>query len=158
MAAQENENKEQDTDVSLEFDSELAPLLPSGEEYVVAFLRADKRWMFGKVLKIVMQFEIVMPVQYLGTRLFMAANVPERNRWTMGYKFLQAWMLATGRRPNRRDRLSTKVFRGKYFRARVTVVGKTAKNASRATPTHYSIVEELIEVYAGGPGHAPKSV
>jgi hypothetical protein len=136
-------------DISLEFDSELPPLVPSGN-YIVSFLHAEKKWLWGKRLKVFLHFEIISPEAFAGVRLFMAANVPQKNNWRVGYKFFRAWTMASGRRPKRRDRLSTKVFRNKYFIARVKVVEKTAKGTMRSEAAKYSLIDELLEVEAGG--------
>lgn len=135
-------------DLSLEFDSELPPLVPAGN-YVVSFLRAEQKLLWGKRLKIFLHFEIISPVEFSGLRLFMAANVPQKNKWTVGFKFFRAWALASGRRPQRRDRLSTEVFRKKYFVARVTVVTKSAKDTTRPIGAQYSLIDELLAIEAG---------
>lgn len=142
-------SEENHDDIALEFDSELPPLVPAGN-YVVSFIRAEKKWLWGKRLKIFLHFEIVSPEEFSGLRLFMAANVPQKNKWTVGCKFFRAWTLASGRRPRRRDRLSTEVFRNKYFVARVKVVNKTSKDTTRPTAAQYSLIDELLAVEAGG--------
>ena len=134
-------------DFSLEFDSELPPLLPSGN-YTVAFLRAEKKWLWGKRLKIFMHFEIVGPT-HGGVRLFMGCNVPIKTKWSVGFKYFQAWTLAAGHRPKRKDRLSTCVFRNKYFLAQVKVVTKTAKGTVRSNGAQYSVIDELLSIEAG---------
>ena len=138
-----------DGDITLDFDTALPPLIPAGD-YTVAFKGAEQKWLYGKRLKVFLHFQIVTPAQYAGVRLFMACNVPRSNRWTVGFKFFQAWTLAAGRRPERRDRVSTAVFRNKYFVARVKVVTKTAKNTVRAAAAQYSLIDEILSVEAGG--------
>ncbi len=137
-------------EIALEFDSELPPLLPPGN-YTVSFLRAEKKWLWGSRLKVFLHFEIVHPAEAAGNRLFMAANAPPMNRWTIGYKFYRVWVLAAGHRPQRRTRLSTQVFRNKYFLARVKTVEKTAKDTKRPMAAQYSIIDELLDVVAGRP-------
>lgn len=137
-------------DICVEFDTELPPLVPAGN-YVVAFVRAERKWLWGKRLKVFMHFNIVRPAPHAGLRLFMAANVPRKHRWTVGFKFFRAWALAAGRRPARRDRLSTSVFRDKFFVARVKVVEKTSKDTVRPAGARYSIIDELLEIEAGAP-------
>src|SRR5262245_35461224 len=124
--------EESPDEICVEFDLEFNPLVPKGDHYIVAFTRAEQKWLWGKRLKMFLHFKIVSPTEYLGVHLFMAANVPQKNRWTVGYKFFRAWTLASGRRPFRRDRLSTAVFRGKYFRARVKIVETSAKDTQRS--------------------------
>ncbi|MEO7862622.1 MAG: hypothetical protein ABIU05_19745 [Nitrospirales bacterium] len=136
-------------DVSIDFDSDLPPRIPPGN-YTLAFIHAHKRWLWGRRLKLFMTFEIVYPIEYAGVRLFMCCNVPEKKKWTVGFKFFRCWTLATGKRPDRRDRLSTSVFRGKYFLGRVRTVERSAKDTKRAAAAQYSIVDELLSIEAGG--------
>ncbi|UVT18577.1 MAG: hypothetical protein H8K03_12150 [Nitrospira sp.] len=135
-------------DITLDFDSVLPPLIPSGG-YTVSFIRAEKKWLWGKRLKIFLHFEIVHPTEYAGLRLYMAANVPPKNQWTIGCKYYRTWAMASGHRPRRRDRLSTQVFRDKYFIARIKTVDTTANGTARAEAAQYSIIDELLEIAAG---------
>jgi hypothetical protein len=102
-------------DIEFEFDAELPPLVPPGDNYTVAFRRAERRWLWGKRVKLFMRFQIVAPAQFAGLPLLMFCNVPPGGKWGVGFKFFRAWCLASGYRPQRKDRLSTSVFRGKYF-------------------------------------------
>ena len=116
----------------------------------MAFIHAQKRWLWGKRVKLFMTFEIVSPLEHLGIRLFMCCNIPEKKKWTIGYKFFRLWTLAAGRRPERRDRLSTSVFRGKYFIGRVRTVERSSKDTERPEGARYSILDELLSIEAGG--------
>jgi len=75
----------------------------------------------------------------------MACNIKQDGKWGASSKFYQAWVLAAGRRPDRFDRMSTRVFRGKLFLAKVRTVEKTAKNVPRHPLLHYSIIDDLLE-------------
>lgn len=136
-------------DIEFKFDALLPPLLPPGDHYVVAFNRAEQKRLWGKRLKLFMHFEIVSPAEHTGTSLFLAANVAHDGKWGIGFKFYRLWALAAGYRPKRRDRLSTSVFRGKYFRARVKTIEVSSKNTKRALGAQYSIVDELLAIEAG---------
>ena len=98
-----------------------------------------------------LRWRILEPHQFGGIILFQSFNMPtDSKRWGLGSKFLSTWILANGARPVRRDRLSTAVFRGKYFKAKVSVVTKTSKGHDRPEATQYSVIDELVSVVAGG--------
>ncbi len=137
-------------DIEFEFDTELPPLVPPGDHYVVAFVRAEQKWLWAKRLKLFMHFKIVSPAEYAGLSLFLGANVAPNGKWGIGFKFYRLWALAAGCRPKRKDRLSTSIFRGKYFRARVKTIEVSSKNTKRALGAKYSIVDELLAIEAGG--------
>lgn len=136
-------------DIEFEFDADLPPLLPPGDNYVVAFVRAEQKWLWKKRLKLFMHFKVISPEAHAGVSLFLGANVAPNGKWGVGYKFYRLWALAAGRRPKRKDRLSTSVFRKKYFRARVRTIEVSAKNTKRALGARYSIIDELLAIEAG---------
>lgn len=141
-------------DITFGFDAPLEPLVPSGS-YVVAFIKADQRSMF-RTKKLFLHWRIVEPLKFEGVTLFQSFNMPtDGTKWGLGHKFLGTWILANGARPVRRDRLSTAVFRGKYFEARVVTVKKTGKGLNRPEAAQYSVVDELVTVVAGGPNVMP---
>ncbi len=132
----------------LEFDCEYdnLPLIPQGK-YEVIFLSAEKRPLWGGQ-KVFLHFQIVTPGEFHGEKLYMACNAPpKRNNGKKpeSNKYLQAWELAAGRKPDRIDRASTKVFRGKVFLANVRTVIKNSKNLPRPPASQYSIIENLLE-------------
>jgi hypothetical protein len=45
--------------------------------------------------------------------------------------------------------MSTAVFRGKVFRARIRTVLKTAKQTDRTPAQRYSVIDELVERLTG---------
>jgi hypothetical protein len=137
----------------LEFlcNADIPPLVPNGE-YEVFFLRAIKRDMWKRD-KLFLWFRIVTAGEWNGQDIYMVCNVAHDGRWTPSCKFYLAWVLAAGRRPNRRDRLSTNVFRNKIFRARVKVVTTTAKRVNRTPEQQYSVIDDLLEVCAGSDCH-----
>lgn len=136
-------------DLSFGFDAALTPLVPPGA-YIVAFVKADQHSMF-RTKKLFLHWRIIEPSKYDGVTLFQSFNVPtDGTKWGLGHKFLATWILANGARPVRRDRLSTSVFRKKYFQARVVTVKKNSKGLDRPESTQYSVVDELVSVVAGG--------
>lgn len=138
-------------DLEFQCNSDIPPLVPTGE-YEVFFLRAVKRDMW-KMDKLFLWFRVATPGQWNGQDIYMACNVARGGRWTPSCKFYMAWVLAAGRRPNRRDRMSTQVFRNKVFRARVKVVTTTAKRVNRTPEQQYSVIDDLLEVCAGSDCH-----
>jgi len=75
----------------------------------------------------------------------MACNAPKKGIGRASCKFYQCWVVASGRKPDRFDRMSTRVFRGKVFRALVRPVTNTAKNLPRSPLLQYSVVDVLLE-------------
>jgi hypothetical protein len=65
------------------------------------------------------------------------------------HKYVLAWVLAAGRQPNRREKMSTGVFRNKVFRDKVRSVTKTATRLQRTPEQQYSVIEQLLEVRTG---------
>ncbi len=79
----------------------------------------------------------------------MACTVAKRGKWGPSHKYWLCWTLAAGRRPQRRDRMSTTIFRNKVFRARVRTVLHTAQKQVRTAAQRYSLVDCLVEVVVG---------
>ena len=134
------------SDIEFEFNSELPPLIPDGE-YEVSFVRAERGWMGQE--KLYLWFTITTPGEFLRTNLVMSCNVPPKGKWRLSHKYYRTWVLAAGRRPVRRDRISTAVLRNKIFRARIANVTTTSKNTRRTPAMQYSKIDELLEVVAG---------
>lgn len=124
------------------------PLLPKGDDYVVSFLRAEKGTFCGRG-RIFLWFTIVEPAKAAGKNLYLCCPVPDNGNFGMGSKFVDAWRIATGKWPTRRDRLSTKVFHGRYFRAAVRTVTCNQHKEERPEEQHYSKIERLIEKMTG---------
>src|SRR5262245_54765054 len=93
--------------------AELPARVPPGAEYIVGFIRVGQGMFHGRG-RIFLWFEIVSPLEHTGKRLYLCCPEPRGKTFGFGSKFVSAWMVAMGRRPVRRDRLSTSVFRGKY--------------------------------------------
>ena len=130
---------EQDIEITLK--EVMAPFLPPGV-YTVGFKRGENRFMWKREI-IILWFAICDEGDWFGRELFMSCSVPKDGRWTLNFKFVRNWMLAAGRRPDRLDRLSTKVFRGKWFQAKVKTVLKTAKGEQLIDHARYSVIDEL---------------
>ncbi len=135
-------------DVVFECDSDIPPSIPDGDHYEVVFAKAEKRRMWGQE-KLFLWFQMFTQGECVGQRFYMACNVVAKGRWTPSCKFWQAWVLASGHRPNRRDRMSTDVFKNKVFRVRIRKVVKTAKQLDRTPEQQYSVIDDLVAVVAG---------
>ena len=117
--------------------------LPDGE-YMVEFLRHEERTQF-KAKKLLLYFQIAAFGEFHGVQLFMSCPIPEK-KWGSGSKYLRAWALATGRLPDRFDRVSTNVFRGKIFTAAVRTVTKDWAQKDIPAAAHYSKIDHLISL------------
>lgn len=121
---------------------DLPPLIPASR-YEVQFLRADKKGFF-KRQKLFLWFQIISPGEVHGTQLYLACDITNRKKWRSSSKFLQTWVLAAGKKPDRYDRMSTKVFRRKVFLAEVVTVTKNARGWERPPALQYSVIRGLV--------------
>jgi hypothetical protein len=127
--------------------NDIPPLVPKGL-YEVVFVRAEEKILWGRK-KVFLHFRIMQAGDYLGQVLFMAVTFPSNGRFAVSSKYLQQWSLAAGKRPARRDRLSTKVFRNKSFLAQVRTVEKDSAGEERSLLAQYSVIDKLIQVQTG---------
>jgi hypothetical protein len=137
-----------DGDIEFSFDGGVPPVIPEGE-YEAAFVRADRKRMYGTGERLFLWFRLITPGQWFGIELYVVCTVAAKGKWRPSHKFFQAWILAAGKSPCRNDRMSTKVFRGKVFRVRVRTVTKTAKRDTRTLAQQYSVIDEILAVVAG---------
>lgn len=148
-----HECKEADgtTDLEPTCTSDIPPLLPEGE-YEVVFVRAEEKVLWGRP-KVFLQFRIMRACDQacdaIGQKLFMAATLPKHGRLSISSKYLQQWILASGRRPARRDRLSTRVFQQKVFLATVRTVRKGSDGSVLPVSSQYSVIDRLLKVLTG---------
>ena len=79
--------------------------------------------------------------------MFLNANY---HRIPFGSKLYQYWVIANdGKRPNRKDRLSLRVFEGHIFEIKVTTVkGRMGDNREKPPALWYSRVDEVLEKLA----------
>lgn len=125
------------------------PLVPEGEHWEAGMVRAERGNVAGREKAFVI-FRLTTPGDYFGVELFMSCTIPAHGRWARSSKFYMAWLMAAGKEPTRRDRLSTRIFAGKLFRVRVRTVKRTWQNAPLPPHLQYSIIDCLLEVVAGG--------
>lgn len=138
-----------DMDLDLGSAWNMPNLVPDGE-YVMVFSRASVG-NFQKVGRTFLWFKICTPGDHLGKELYLACRHPAdgKRRFGLGSKLVQAATVALGQLPKRRDRLSTKIFRDKVFRARVRTVVKDAAGRTRPRGSQYSVIDALLTVEVG---------
>jgi hypothetical protein len=133
----------EDRDLIFDCHPNIPPLITPGE-YEVGFLRAEKKWLWH-CEKLFLHFQIVSFGDWHGARLFMACTIAPKGKWRPSHKFYQAWVIAKQKSPDRFDRMSTIVFKGKLFRAKVKTVENTSKGNKRIPQLQYSIIDDLIK-------------
>ncbi len=131
-----------DQDLEIECDVNIPALIPSGI-YDAIFYKAEKKIMWGGE-KIFLWFQIVTPGDYHGATLWMACNGPAKGKVGLSSKYFAAWCLAAGRRPDRFDRLGTKIFKDKVFELKVRAVTKDTKGRPLTPALQYSIIDDLL--------------
>ncbi len=135
-------------DQDSEFDCDTHPplLIPDGK-YQGSFIWAEKGRLWNQE-KIYLWFKIVDFGDLQGEELYMACNAPKKSKngkAATSAKYYQSWVLAAGRKPDRYDRMSTKVFRGKVFLLKVRTVIKNAKNLPLPPLLQYSVIDDVLE-------------
>ena len=124
--------------------ADIPPLIPEGK-YEVVFLYAKKKWLWGRE-KVFLHFQIVTPGEFHGIQLYMVCNVkPSKRKWGASSKFYDTWVLAAGKRPDRFDRMSTRVFQGSVFLAQIRTVKTNSRHMSRSSLLQYSIIDVLLD-------------
>jgi len=128
--------------------NESPPLLPEGE-HRVAFVRPSRGRFLGRE-RIFLWFRIIEAGEHFGEEVYLVCPLPEHGkRFGIGSKFFKAWCLAAGRKPTPRERLSTRVFKGKVYRVEVKTVKKDQDGRDKPAHEHYSKIDRLICVEAG---------
>jgi len=144
-----DECKTDDADIEVTVERVLPPLIPKGD-YEMQFVRAEQRKMGrARVLKALLHFQITQAGEHCGAKLVLSMNLPANGRLVPSSKWVQHWCLAAGKRPARRDRMSTIVFRNKIFLGRVKTVETNWENRPLPPECQYSAVDCLLEVRVG---------
>lgn len=152
--------KAQASDEGEEFSLELGAYdafyesVPAGE-YTLGFTRADKTfWSYGRTV-LPLWFKITDSGKHFDKSLVMFCCVsPRKGRKSIGQssKFVRACTLALGHKPTRTDRLSTRLFHGRWFRASVKTIEKDCLGRKLSEAERYSVVHCLLEAVAGSSG------
>lgn len=135
------------TDPPLEFSCEGNdyPLIPSND-YEVVFVKAVKKQQW-KGHKVYLWFQIITLGEWQGVQLFLPCNLKTEGKISTRSKYYKNWVIATGRKPDRYEmkRMTTRVFEGKVFLARVVTVKKDQKNLPLPPELQYSKIEGLLK-------------
>lgn len=124
--------------------------IPAGEYDAICY-KTEKGKSWGGRRDCYLRFRI-HGGKYDGVELFMACTFPEK-RISPRYKLYSQWMLAMGRAPFRKERISPNVFRNRMFRVLVRDTGCTYSGTNRLMPDHcqYSVVDTILEPITGVP-------
>lgn len=124
------------------------PLVPDGT-YSAGFVRAE-RGRFEHRERWFLWFRLTTVGPHYGEELYLCCPFPATGtKFGLGSKLVDAYRVATGQMPQRRDRISTKVFRGKLFRIKTRTVTTDRERQARPPDTRYSVIDRLLDVEAG---------
>jgi hypothetical protein len=136
-------------DIDFPNNGRIPSAIPDGDDYEVSYVGYDKVHLWNQD-KLILHFRLVTPGAWFGEEFYMVCKIAKNGQWTPSAKYWRMWVLANGKQPLRHDRLSTKVFRNKVFRARMRTVTTTFKRGvARRPEQQYSVIDELLEVRAG---------
>lgn len=144
-ASRRNRVEEKDGELEFNVPIESRPLIPPGS-YEVAFVRAKTFLRIYQRKRIVLRFRI-MDGSYAGIELEMFCRVPER--FTDSSKYYRLWVLANGAKPNRPDRMSSRVFQRKAFLAGIETVDTDSKQRPLDKAQYYSKIDTLLKKTMG---------
>ncbi len=121
------------------------PLIPQGD-YEVTFVKAVKR-QHWKGHKVYLWFQIESFGEWQGLQLFLPCNLKTEGKISTRSKYHQNWVIAAGKKPDRyeKKRMTTRVFEGKMFLARVVTVKKDQKNLPLPPELQYSKIDGLLK-------------
>ena len=125
------------------------PLVPEAD-YQIGFVRAEKG-RFKNRERLFIYFRIVSHGEHFGKELYLVAPCPSNGGriFGLGSNLVAAATVALGHIPTRRDRLSTRMFRGKIFLAKTRTVKLDQDQDERRPQDHYSVIKKLLSVEAG---------
>ncbi len=131
------------------------PLIPPGI-YDARGVKGEVHHSLGGRLKFFLTLELIGG-PHDGLQLRLISTLPRKGRGVSpSSKFYRSWVIANGgRRPTRRDRMSSAIFRDRLFSVRVETV--TRDHLGRALlPEHrYSVVTELLPLPTPAPTPIP---
>lgn len=140
-----------DEDVDLGYLEERPALIPEGQ-YEVGYRRASTRFKgFGRD-NVYLYFSIITPGEHVGLELYLPVRVsPLKGCTSMSptSAITRAVTVALGFVPPRRDRFTTKVFKGKAFKCTVETVKVDSRKRKLPLVNQYSRIGILLERTAG---------
>jgi len=102
---------------------------------------------FSRTPKIILKFRL-LEGQVQGEEILMYINA-DYKPFPAGSKFYQSWVIAKGRKPARRDRMTLEVFKDRIFTVGVkTVKPKFEDGTEKPESLWYSRVDEIYEKHA----------
>jgi hypothetical protein len=81
---------------------------------------------------------------------FLNLGSKEKPRATRRSNYWAAWVKAKGGPPKRRDRISERVFEGRYAIVRVEDTGKNHRQIAITSDECYSVIRDVVEWQTGG--------
>jgi len=121
------------------------PLIPP-KDYEMSFVNAVKKQQWNRY-KLFLWLQIETQGEWQGTQLFLPCNLETERKISTRSKYYRNWVVAAGRKPDRFDKkhMTTRVFQGKLFLARVVTVKKDQKNLPLPQELQYSKIEGLLK-------------
>jgi hypothetical protein len=123
------------------------PLIPDGlyDAKCVRCERVSMRFGSDRSERLMMHLEIFGGT-HDGAHLRFVIPLPQGSRGAApSSKLFRAWVVAAGRQPERRERMSLVVFRHKIFKVRVRTVTRGARQEPLPPANRYSLVDQLVE-------------
>ena len=134
------------TDIDLGEVAKQYPLIPPGD-YDVSFVKAHKMTIL-KSQRLITYWRITdLGSPYHGLVLIMGFPFPKKGKkWGPLSKMAECFRLAAGHNPDRFEtaKLSTNIFKGKVFAAKVVTVARSLNQYQRSQESHYSVIDRLI--------------
>jgi hypothetical protein len=146
-SAELGESTEPDLEFSCEGNDH--PLVPPGD-YEVTFVKAEKMRQWNST-KVFLWFRIQSFGEWHGLSLLLPCNLKDVGKVSTRSQYYRNWVVAAGRKPDRfdRKRMTTRIFKGKVFLARVVTVKKDQKRLPLPPELHYSKIEGLLNSLTG---------
>ena len=143
-----SKSKGDDDDELLGHARALPPLVPD-DVYVGVFERVE-RGRFERRERLFLWFAIATPGPFLKQKIYIVCPCPEvGDTFGTGSKLVEAYEVAEGNLPKRKDRISTGIFKNKLFQFRTRTVCKNKDGKERPQSDHYSVINKLIRVETG---------
>lgn len=129
------------------------PFIPEGiYEVILVEIDRSKRGFGPGETRTFFRWEISDMGPHHGTIVFQSFK--DYKSYGSRSKYYHDWVIATGRRPTKREKMKPHVFKGKVFRALVRMVKPVyqlgpLKGQEMPPAFHYSVVDSLIEKVTG---------
>lgn len=146
----ESQNKDELSSKEPICSQEPYPLIEEGE-YEASCIKVERKKYRQDENKVYLKFQITTFGEHIEKHLFMAMKDYGR-KVRRGSKFFTAWVIANnGIKPRRGERMTMKVFHNKIFKILVvTVKPKFDTGHPKPESCHYSKVQHILELVAGG--------